>query len=505
MPENNKYDLVLINPPTQFDLSTMTLGLLTIASYVRQKGFCVTILDGSLKEIKEQILRLDLNNSIVGLSATTDVVLSAADLCKFIKGYCPAAFCILGGFHATALPEETLLETDFDMVVFGEGEMTVAEILQRHKNNEDFENIAGTVIRNNGTVLKNPSRLLIKNLDILPFPAYDLVNLENKFLGLRDEKVVVKRGLPMLISRGCPYDCVFCGSKIMWQRTNRWHSIEYVINQIEYLVKTFYIDGIEFLDDELLSNKKNFTLLIEHFLKSGLAEKIKWECQSRVTSVDEEKLIMLKQAGCRLIRFGIESGSSKILEFLKCNRIKIEDCYKAVQLCKKVGLSSFGTFILGSPEESLEDIVQTIEFIEKSGLSLAAVFVVVPYPGTDLFSICKEKGYLPTKIKWSDFIIEGRASNSVIKNRYFTPEQLQHIRDYINLNIIRYLTWGQRPRKLNHRKELEKIINGDLRNGREALVGRMANFYHRGLARPDKIIPFVSRKMRQGIRMVTKK
>jgi len=288
----------------------------------------------------------------------------------------------------------------------------------------------------------------------------------------------------------------------MWKRRLRWHSIDYVINQIKYAVKKFDIDSIEFLDDELLCRKDRIILLTENLIKTGLAKKIKWECQARVTSVDEEKLMMLKEAGCQLIRFGIESGSPKSLAFLKRGTVKVEDCFNAVQLCKKVGLPSFGSFIIGSPEENVKDIVQTIEFIEKSGLSSAAVFVATPYPGTDLFNICKEKGYLAHNITWSDFLVEGKDVNPVIRNKYFTTQQLKHIRDYININVIKPINRGQRGQKLDHRKEIENILSGRMSRARENILVKTWDYCRKGIKRPDKIIPFITKRITRGIEKI---
>lgn len=494
--QSNQFHLVLINTPTLTGANTIRLGLLTIASYIRQHGFSVMILDGSLISIKKQLIKLNLNNTIIGLTATTDVVLIAYDLCKFIKNHYPDAYCILGGFHATALPEQTLKESMFDLIVFGEGELTVLDILNSYyKNGGELKNLLGTVIRKNGVIIKNKPRELINDLDILPTPAYDLIQIEKNFGLIRYEKVFVKRCLLLLISRGCPFDCVFCDSKIMWKRRLRWHSIDYIIELIKFAVERYNIDSIEFLDDDLLCSKERIMSLTEGIIKTGLAKKIKWECQARATSVDEEKLMMIKEAGCQLVRFGIESGSNKSLAFLKNSTIKVEDCFNAVQLCKKVGLPSFGSFIIGSPEEDVEDIIQTIKFIEKSGLSSAAVFVATPYPGTDLFNLSKEKGYLRDNITWSDYLTDGKDVNPVIRSKYFTAQQLRYIRDYININVIKPLNRGQKQQKLNHRKEIETILNGELSRARESMFVKAMDYCRRGVKRPEKIIPFITKKI----------
>jgi len=495
--QTNKYDLVLINTPNAIGPNTIRLGLLTIAAYVRQYGFTVTILDGSLWSIKRQIVNLDLNNTVVGLTATTDVAIIAYNLCKFIKKHYSSACCILGGFHATALPEQTLDESDFDLIVFGEGELTMLDILNAYKNKSGLENISGTVIRKNGLIIRNKPRELIRNLDILPRPAYDLIQIEKHFGGIRCERVSFKRCLYLLVSRGCLFDCVFCDSKIMWERKLRWHSLDYIIGLIKHAVQEFNIDSIAFLDDELLCDKNRVIAFTDYFVKSGLAKRIKWECQARVKSVDKEMLIRLKESGCQLVRFGIESGSQKSLTFLKKGTNKVEDCFKAVQLCREVGLPAFGSFIIGSPQEDVEDIMQTIYFIEKSGLSSAALFVATPYPGTDLFKLCKENKYFIPDIKWTDFMVEGNNVKSVIRNNYFTAQQLRYIRDYINITVIRPLNMGKKPRKLDHRKEIMNILSGKFSFVLKVRImfAQIKDNWRKGIRRPHKILPYVMSKI----------
>lgn len=498
-------DLVLINTPNLNGINTMRLGLLSIASFVRSQGFGVKIIDGTAASIKKQVMDLDLDDAVVGLTATTDVVLVAYRLCEFIKERYPRACCVLGGFHATALPEQTLEESRFDLVVFGEGELTIADIMKARRKKAGFDGIPGVVFKKDGSIVKNNPRELIRDLDILPMPAYDLVDINRHFGGTRYEKNIVKKCLLLLVSRGCPYDCVFCSSKKMWKRKLRWHSVEYIVNLIKYGVDNFNIDSVEFLDDELLCSKERIALLTERLIAEGLADKIKWECQARVTSVDEEKLRMLKNAGCQLIRFGIESGSPRSLGFLKRGTVTVEDAFNAIGLCQKIGLPTFGTFIIGAPDESIDDILKTINFIEKSGLSHAEVFVATPYPGTDFFDLCEERKYFIDDITWFDFLIEGKDPRTIIRNDNFTAQQLRHIRNYIKFNVVKPLNMGKRSLGLNHRMEIEKILKGDLSRTKEGGFAVINDYWRKTLRRPDKIIPFIIKKILRRLESIYEK
>lgn len=160
-----------------------------------------------------------------------------------------------------------------------------------------------------------------------------------------------------------------------------------------------------------------------------------------------------------------------------------------------VGLSSFGTFIIGTPDETIEDILETIDFIEKRNLNNAAIFVATPYPGTELFNIALENGYIDPEISWTNFLVEGKNYRPIYSNEHFSGEQLHLIRDYINNNIVKPINWGRKPRILDYRREIEKILSGDLANTRETLKAKLGYLVLHGVERPDRIMPYISRKL----------
>jgi radical SAM superfamily enzyme YgiQ (UPF0313 family) len=501
-----EFDLVLINTPAADRPSDMRLGLLTLASYVRKQGFNATIIDGSLQAIKKQLVTLDLKRSLIGITATTEVVPVAYELCDFVKGLHPEALCLMGGNHATALPERTLRESRFDLLVTGEGELTLTELLRVWREGGELKLIPGTASLEDGSFVHNGYREMIKNLDVIPFPAYDLVDMRKHFGGIRYRNAKTRRCLSLLISRGCPFDCVFCGSKVMWSRKLRWHSVDYIIELILKVEKDFQIDSINFLDDELLVSRERIIALAERLIETGISKRLRWECHSTVTSLNEDIAQMIKRAGCCSVRFGLESGSQKSLNFLKQGRIKLNDSRRAIEVAKKVGLGSFGSFIIGSPNETLDDIVETIEFIQQSGLDGAAIFAATPYPGTDLYRIGFEKGYLEPDVPWSDFVVErfgglaGSSNKVILRNEHFSAEQIQLIRDYIEINVIKPLNFGRRPKSLDHRREIERILCGDLNMAQESFAVKLGYLIQHGLERPDRILPYFIGKSKDSFR-----
>jgi len=205
--------------------------------------------------------------SVVGVTATTDVMPFASELCEFIKTLYPTAVCVLGGNHVTALPEKTLRESRFDLAVLGEGELTLLELLSAWRQGTNLNVIRGTAFLQDGAFFRNEPRDLIHNLDVLPFPAYDLINVEHHFGGIRDRTARAARCLYVLASRGCPFDCAFCSSKIMWRGRLRWHSIDWIIQFIEKAVKDLRIDGLNFMDDELLCDQKRVSELAKRLIE----------------------------------------------------------------------------------------------------------------------------------------------------------------------------------------------------------------------------------------------
>lgn len=450
------------------------VGIFTLAGYCRSKNFAVKIIDGDYDCIMSKFEKLnqDYNILSIGFTATTDVIDSVAKLAKTIKNANPDIFLILGGYHGTILPEDILSNSDFDIVVVREGEITLSEILTKLKQDIFPTQECGSYEKINGQIVFNGYRPLIADLDILPYPAYDLVDMEKYFHGIR-LKSDLKRVVVLLISRGCPFDCVFCGSKNMWQRRFRMHNVDYVIGLIKWLIEKYDIEGISFLDDELVTNKKYISELCDRFIAEGLNKKIKWSCHARVSSVDEETLIKMKAAGCILVRFGIESGSQNMLSYLKNNSVKTSQAYRALALCQKVSLPSFGSFIIGSPDETIDDIVQTIDFIEKSGLAYVDVFSMVPYPGTDIYDLAKADHLIKENITWDDFKIEGSNCRSILRSRNFDFDQIDHLKSYINLNVVYPLNHHiPKPFKFNHKKELEKVLTGDLSHTEFSKEGR---------------------------------
>lgn len=455
-------DLVLLNP-----IRSNKVGIFTLASYVRSKGYKVAIIDGMPKDIMISLEKLK-SVKVLGFTALTCDMEFVNKLCKFAKQKFPNVLTILGGYHATAMPERTMQETDFDILVTGEGEITLFNILESYKEGVIPKDIPGTVVREDNGIKINPSREYLKNLDEIPYPAYDLVDINNYLHEIRHEHgKKMNRTICLLVSRGCPFDCAFCSSKLMWNRQLRFFSIDWIMGLLHKLVNEYNIDSVSFLDDEFVVQPKMINEFCDRMIQEGLNKKIIWSCQTTVKTANRNPAILkkMKEAGCVLIRFGIESGSDKSLSYLKNKLTTVKENYDAIKLSKEIGLRTFGSMILGAPEENIDDILETIKFIETSGIGAIDIFVLTPLPGTQVWHDYQKLGYLDEKYAWKYVFLDPEGMDKepmpIIRNKNFTSEQLYDIRNYIQHNLCEPITLGRDLERLDHKKEIEKILGGD--------------------------------------------
>lgn len=458
-----KRQVVLLHP------GYFSLGLISVGTFLESNGYEVSTVRQDAPFFARDLERvLDERRCLaVGATAMTPNIASAMRAAAIVKQRFPKVPLILGGNHVTALPEETLRASAFDIGVVGEGEHTALEVLRSLEKGTSPLRVPGSYEKlPGGEIAGNGCRALVADLSSLPQPRYSLFEIQPTPV-VRDTVASASRGVYLMVSRGCPYSCAFCGSELIWRRKLRFFPVEQIVAAIESLVEEHHLDSISFLDDELLSNAKYLAAFCDALTRKGLHKRIIWECQARVNTVTAEKIAMIREAGCQLIRFGMESGSPKILSFLKKNTITVEQCYEAARLCRSNGLRAFGSFIIGSPDETLDDVLGTVDLIETSGLEGAAVFTLVPYPGTDLYTLCKNEGLLRGQAAWGSFMAERfRADNIprfVVRNRHFSETQLLHIARYVDNHVVGRLNHGLPPKRGAHRENLERIAAGEYR------------------------------------------
>ncbi|RZN57022.1 MAG: radical SAM protein [Candidatus Methanomethylicota archaeon] len=398
--------ITLIHPPSSMDIETISvlglrappLGLAYIAAVLEKEGYDVDIIDAtalglSFKELGNELKKR--NPDVIGVTSITPTIYDAMKTIDIAKEYCPNAITVMGGCHITALPEETLLECpNLDIGVIGEGEATIIDLLKAIENKKDLSEVDGIIYRKDGKIKRNKPRKLIENLNEIPFPARHLLPLDRyTVLGER-----VKLG-NILTSRGCPFNCIFCSSSQFYGRKFRARSPKNVVDEIEEVVNKYKIKSIEIVDDNFTVDKKRAWEIAKEIIDRKLD--IWWACGSRVDLITKELLQIFKKAGCGVIYYGIESGSERILKILK-KGISLEQAKRAIKWAKEVGMEVVGSFIIGTPGETKEDVMKTIRFAIDSGLDFAQFTTMTPYPGTEIYEIAKRENLLVTK-DWSKF------------------------------------------------------------------------------------------------------
>ncbi len=397
---------VLINPPQNTKYPQPPLGLASIAAVLEAENYQVEILDANALPLSKSETAREIGNvDITGITAMTPFINSAIKVAREIKKEKPGSTVIVGGAHVTVLPEETLINVpEIDIIVRGEGEETVVELYNALKSGISLQNVRGITYRDNGRVISTPIRPPIADLDSLPFPAYHLLPLlRYKLHPPHGRKLPF---MAMLTSRGCPYNCIFC-SKPIFGRKVRSQSPQRIASEVEYLAEKFKVKEIAFYDDIFTLDKKRIAKLAEEFKQRNLS--LPWTCETRVDLVTEELLKAMKEAGCYIIAYGIESGNQTILDNLR-KKITIAQVTKAIKMTHDVGIQSIGYFMLGSPGETPATIRQTIDFANYLPLDFAQFSVTIPFPGTDLYNLYLKQGI--GNESWDNFVYANLRSAS---------------------------------------------------------------------------------------------
>lgn len=371
----------------------MSVGYLAAA--LREAGFDASILDPKYEGLgfEKSIERIkEVRPDFIGISAMTHEITRAHRLASLLKEIDRKVIIAVGGPHATSLPMETMEEfPDFDFAVKGEGEEAIVELASfLEGRGRDMAAIKGLLYRDGGAVKMNPERQWRRDLDSVPFPAWDLYPRTRR------------SAYPLLASRGCPFGCLFC-MRVLGNRQRR-RSPGNVADEMEWVVNNFNPGGIYFEDETFGLDKKWSYDLCSEIRKRGLHKRVRWTANLRANLVTSEFLAMLKESGCHSIGIGVESGSKEILKTIK-KGITLGQVKEAVRISKELKLEVRTYFILGHPGETLRSVVETIRFAARINSDYAVFGIMVPYPKTGIAEMVEknEGGYRPLSRNWEDF------------------------------------------------------------------------------------------------------
>ena len=385
------------------------LGLIYIAGYLREKGVAVSIYD---YQVHDEPIESVINNfkpDIFGITCQTSLVYSTIELSKKLKKKFPEKKIIVGGVHASIRPQDLLKEESIDYAAIGEGEVTMYEFIQAVQSGYDCSKVDGIACLKEGQLAFASPRDMVKDIDIFPMPAVDLLPLE-KYRVSPDMRTGDKVGL-LITARGCPFDCIFCASKLLTKGKYRMHGIERVCSEIERYIQQYKVNQIFIIDDNFAVNKKRAKELCREFIRRGFNKKMTWWTDARIDCVDEELLRLMKEAGCTIISYGVESGSQRLLDFIQ-KGITLDQIKRVLVMTKKVGIDVRATLILGLPTETREESLQTIRFAKELPIDQARFALATPFPGTKLYEIAKEEGSLKTD-DWTAFSLMSGYANSI--------------------------------------------------------------------------------------------
>ncbi|MCP4147741.1 MAG: radical SAM protein [bacterium] len=372
------------------------LGILSLAACLRKKKIPVSVLDaeGMGFDLETTVKRLvKMRPKILGITSTTLSFLSAAAVAAEVKKQLPDVVTVFGGPHVTAMPNETMKEHALiDAVIQGDGELSFTRLVENvHSGTALHCDVDGLLYRENGTILANPKTRHHQDLDSLPFPAWELLE---GFPHIYRPPFHSYRKLPLtniITARGCPCACSFCDRSVFGRKIFS-HSIEYVTDMIEYLVRDFNIREISIKDDTFTTSTERVVRFSEILEKRNI--KISWSCNARVNYINEEMLKAMKKSGCWLISYGIESGSPVMLKKMM-KGISKKQVTKALQLTRKYGITSKGFFMVGIPGETKETVAETIDFIKDLPLDEMSINYFTPFPGSELYGEVIEEGFKP--------------------------------------------------------------------------------------------------------------
>lgn len=382
----------LIFPRLKYRSGDPPLGLCYIAGYLRKiyPALEIQILDSTFQNsflgIKKKLRKK--KPQAVGIYIDTIMYTYVRELIKELSSQVP--FFIAGGPHATVSPE-SLLDL-VDIVVTGEGEKTVAELVSRLPEG-NLNDVSGIYFKKNGHIHYNRKMSERIPLDDLEIPALDLLgNIENyiNHWHYLDPLTPKLKGLNLIASRGCPFNCSYCQPtlKEIFGKRIRYKSPEYLVNELKYYIQTFKVTNFFFHDDTLTLDRNWIKKFCQKILEENL--NIQWGCNSRIDTVDEETLELMSQAGLRVIHYGIESGSQRIIDEVYDKKIDLKKVDKTISLTRKKGIFPAGFFMLGAPGERVIEMMKTIRLSLKLELAEASFSITTPFIGTRLRQMMKD-------------------------------------------------------------------------------------------------------------------
>jgi anaerobic magnesium-protoporphyrin IX monomethyl ester cyclase len=361
------------------------LGLAYVAAALEKNGFSVEIYDNYLLGQPIETVKAEIQKKqpeIVGITCSSLTYSRCVEMAKASKEACHSCKVVVGGPHASYMPETLLQHSEIDFVVAGEGEDAIVKLaasIQKGESKALSAAIPGVVCQINGTTFQTPQQF-ISDLDTIPFPARHLLPMRmyDRIIPYIDAKPVDT----MSILRGCPYQCAYCETRELWGTNCRAFSPQRVVDEIKDMVEHYGTRGIYFVGDNFTINK-NRTLELCRKIKESKLD-LKWTCETRADLVNNEVLSEMKAAGCQTIFFGTESGSERIQKKLNKN-IDLQEVKRTFEVTHQVGIKTATSFMLGIPGETVEDMHATFKYAKSLNADVTMFNIYIACPGSNLY------------------------------------------------------------------------------------------------------------------------
>jgi anaerobic magnesium-protoporphyrin IX monomethyl ester cyclase len=409
------------------------LSLSYLAAMLQSESIEVQILDLLVSHNSARKIRDKLEEYQPGMVGATCVTLNssiATRNLKVCKDFDPRIVTMLGGPHASFALKETLLRARWiDVVVIGEGERTLVELVRALEKGKDIRQVAGIAFREDNSVVKTEPRPLIEDLDELPTPARHLLPL-SKYRAIDSPCTVIT-------SRGCPYRCIFCSGPRLFGRRVRFRDPRLVVDEIEQIHKGFGFEKLNIVDDTFTLNHRHAQEVCDEIMRRNL--KFQWNVFARADTVTAELLNRMREAGCSWLLYGAESASPEILKTIKKGTTP-DDIRRGTRLATEAGIGVFNSFILGLPGESPETARLSLDFAQELNRDYGAIYgfhLLSPLPGTELYENPKDYGIRILSRNWAKY----DANEPITETATMSPQKvLEYIADYDR--VIAYV-WQQ--------------------------------------------------------------
>lgn len=422
-----------------------------IASALRQIGVIPVIADYPAEKKKWSHFEKDLKTiqpDFLVMSITTSTIKDDMKAFSIAKTLSPEIFTVAKGAHFYTGDKEELKETVYDVMdvaIIGEAETIINNLILAKRNGSDLSKVRGILFRNHlNQIIQTDPEPFWTDLDTIPFPARDLI--KNRLYVRPDT------GEPQATiqtSRGCPSQCIFCLSPIISGMKLRERSVGNIIAELEECVNKYRIRNFFFRADTFTMNKKSVIELCKEIINRRL--NIAWVANSRVNTIDEERLTWMKRAGCWLVAFGIESGNDEIQRQIKKGTTQVQ-AREAVKLCRKTGIRTYGFYLIGFPWETREMIMDTLRLAKELCCDFSEIHIAIPYEGTEFYKIAKDLEILTETAVGHNYF-----SNPAVGTLYVSRDELIKIRKKALRSL--YLHPRYIANTLTHLKSLDEVKN----------------------------------------------